>query len=374
MLRDVTKRALLEILDNSDIPYEHNKTENHLYFKDTGSEIIFRSTDKPENLRGTNLAWFGVDELTFVDQDAWDRLQARLRHPKATHLCGFGACTPRGFNWVYEKFVGPKKIYRAILAPPFENAVVVAQGTYAELARSYDPRFYKQEVLGEYLAVFSGQCYHCFDRSIHVKPLKYNSQYPIRWALDFNVDRMSSVICQIIPGNAMTPRRIEVLDEIVLGDNSHTQDACSAMKLKLEAMRRGFTQIPAIVYGDASGTSRQHAGPSDWEAIRSEFRSYPHALLTFNLEESNPLVRDRVNTVNGLLKNSSDEIRVHIDPKCEELAIDFEQVAWKVGANEVETGEIQQTKARSHISDAFGYLCCTEFPIDEARTGPRSHW
>lgn len=369
MLRDIAIRALIEILENSEIPYEHTKQDKHFYLPDCGSEIIYRSTDNPESLRGTNLAWFGIDELTYVAQEAFERLQARLRHPKAKHLGGCGVCTPRGFNWVYEKFVGPKKIYNAILAPPFENAVVVAQGTYAELARSYDRKFYAQEVLGEYLAVFAGQCYHSFERKVHVEPLAYDQRYPLCWALDFNVDRMSSVLAQILPQTPMKPRRIVVLDEIVLGDNSHTQDACSAMKIKIKELCRG-QQIPVVVYGDASGANKAHAGPSDWEAVRSEFRSFQYAVLSFNLEKANPRVGDRVNTVNGLLRNNRGEQRIAMDPKCQELAIDFEQVAWKVGANDVETGEIQQTKTRSHISDAIGYMCCTEFPINQIQTGP----
>ncbi len=34
--------------------------------KDTGSRIYFRAVDDFERLRGTNLAWFGLDELTYT--------------------------------------------------------------------------------------------------------------------------------------------------------------------------------------------------------------------------------------------------------------------------------------------------------------------
>src|SRR5437868_11850802 len=117
MLRDVTQRAIFEVLEQNQIRYERHKQENLLTLTDTGSEIIFRSLDNPERLRGTNLAWFGIDELTYCKQDAWLRLEARLRHPLAKEACGFAVWTPAGFDWVYDRFISPDALagYQAIL-------------------------------------------------------------------------------------------------------------------------------------------------------------------------------------------------------------------------------------------------------------------
>ncbi len=54
--------------------------------RDTGSRILFRPVDEFERLRGTNLAWFGLDELTYTQEEAWLRLEGRLRDPQATRL------------------------------------------------------------------------------------------------------------------------------------------------------------------------------------------------------------------------------------------------------------------------------------------------
>ena len=105
MLRDATQATLFEILDSNRIPYEHNKAENTLRMKDTGSRIVFRPVDEFERLRGTNLAWFGLDELTYTPEAAWLRLEGRLRDPKAQRLCGFAVWTPKGYDWVFRKFV-----------------------------------------------------------------------------------------------------------------------------------------------------------------------------------------------------------------------------------------------------------------------------
>ena len=113
--------------------------------KDTRSRILFRAVDEFERLRGTNLAWFGLDELTYTQEEAWLRLEGRLRDPKAQRLCGFAVWTPKGYDWVYRKFVAePVSGYATIMAKPFENRYLLEQDPdfYERLKDSYDEKFY----------------------------------------------------------------------------------------------------------------------------------------------------------------------------------------------------------------------------------------
>src|SRR6476469_815931 len=128
MLREATMATLLEILDGNRIRYEHNKAENTLVLPDAGSRIVFRPVDDYERLRGTNLAWFGLDELTYCCEEAWLRLEARLRDPKANYLCGFAVWTPKAYDGVYRKFIlHPAPGHKAVLAKPRENRFVLAK-------------------------------------------------------------------------------------------------------------------------------------------------------------------------------------------------------------------------------------------------------
>ncbi|HEX6818439.1 MAG TPA: hypothetical protein VF120_08695 [Ktedonobacterales bacterium] len=43
------------------LPYTYNKSEGHLMLAN-GSEILLRSLDEPDRVRGLNLAWFWLDE------------------------------------------------------------------------------------------------------------------------------------------------------------------------------------------------------------------------------------------------------------------------------------------------------------------------
>src|ERR1700732_4510660 len=147
MLRDAIPHALFDILDSNRLRYDFFKAENVLKMKDTGSRILFRALDEFERLRGTNLSWFGLDELTYVPEAAWLRLEGRLRDPKAERLCGFAAWTPKGYDWVYQRFIAePKPGYEAIRAEPNENRFLLGKTSdfYKTLKGSYDDKFYQQ--------------------------------------------------------------------------------------------------------------------------------------------------------------------------------------------------------------------------------------
>src|ERR1700677_1727013 len=69
MLRDATQKALIEILEANKVPHVWNRAENVMVMSDSGSRILFRAVEEFERLRGSNLAWFGVDELTYTQEN-----------------------------------------------------------------------------------------------------------------------------------------------------------------------------------------------------------------------------------------------------------------------------------------------------------------
>ena len=145
MLRDATLTSFLRYSSNG-IRHELNKSESVLVMKDTGSRIYFRAVDDFERLRGTNLAWFGLDELTYTAEEAWLRLEGRLRDPRASRLCGFAVWTPKGFDWVYRRFVRNVVAgYEVVLAKPFENRHVLDKvpDFYERLRESYDHEVFR---------------------------------------------------------------------------------------------------------------------------------------------------------------------------------------------------------------------------------------
>lgn len=348
MLRDATQAALFEILDSNAVPFDHNKAENTLLMKDTGSRILFRPVDEFERLRGTNLAWFGLDELTYTQEAAWLRLEGRLRDPKAHRLGGFAVWTPKGYDWVYRKFMADRVDgYEVVIATAFENRFLLDQvpDFYKRLQESYDENFYKQEVLGSYLNMTGGLVYGSFSRDQHVVELKPEAHLPLLWTLDFNVDPMSSLITQIAGG------KVRVLDEIVIRHGT-TQQACEQFLQRYPAHQAGIA-----VYGDASGFQGQTTGASDYDIVREHFLVHTNIPVRYRVPRSNPSVRERINLTNAKLRSASGEIGVLMDPKCKELIKDFEQVCFKEDSNQIDK---DRDRLRTHLSDALGYLLWQE--------------
>ncbi|MGQ9918178.1 MAG: terminase large subunit domain-containing protein [Bryobacteraceae bacterium] len=343
MLRDATQAALFEVMRQSGIPYEFNKAENQAVLLDTDSRILFRSLDEYERLRGTNLAWFGVDELTYASEEAWVRLEGRLRDPQARRLCGFGVWTPKGYDWVWERFVhNPVAGYECVQAEPFENRYLLEKvpDFYERLRHSYDEAFYAQEVLGEYLNPAQGLVYHAFDRKTNVREVEADRGLELLWALDFNVDPMSSVVVQEVEG------RVHVLDEIVLR-RAGTRDACEEF-----ARRYGGWKAGVVIYGDACAGRLQTSGRTDREVIE-EFFAERGERPVYRIPRKNPPVRERAALVNAKLRNAAGEVGLVVHPRCKELILDFERVQWAEGSSEIDK---EKDPRRTHLSDALGYL------------------
>jgi phage terminase large subunit len=362
MLRDSTQAALLETLDENEIPFEFNKGENTVTLKDSRSRILFRSMDDYERLRGTNLAWFGIDELTYTLEDAWERMEGRLRDPKAPRLCGFAAWTPKGYDWVYRRFIcNETKVsgHAAIIAAPQENRYLLEQvpDYYERLKESYDERFFAQEANGEYLSLDGSRVYSAFDRKVHVQPMGVDPNVPLLWALDFNVDPMTSIVAQFNGGI------FRVLDEIVLRHAS-TPEAVDAFTERYSMHVMGVT-----VYGDASGNSQKTSGTTDYQMVRDAFRQKGISNANYKVPESNPSVRDRITLTNGRLKSASGNIAMLVDPKCKELIQDFEQVSYKAESVHVDK---DRDRMRTHASDAVGYLLWQECR-NGVTIGPRQY-
>jgi hypothetical protein len=350
MLRDATVAALLEILERNGILHEVNRAENFLILKETRSKVLFRAVEEFERLRGSNLAWFGLDELTYAPEEAWLRLEGRLRDPKAKRLCGFAVWTPKGFDWVYERFVAsPVEGYETVLAKPFENRFLLDQipDYYDRLKSSYDERFYQQEVLGEYLSLTAGRVYQEFERERNVRETERDPAAPLLWALDFNVDPMASVVAQKgVDGS------VRVLDEIVLS-RSTTLQACEEFEARYRGHHNGV-----VVYADATGARMQTTGKSDLAVLREFFRGGGWGKVEFLIPVANPAVRERVQLMNSKLRSADGVTMLWVSPRCKELIKDFEQVQYKEGSTVIDK---ESDGRRTHVSDALGYLVWQEF-------------
>jgi hypothetical protein len=191
-------------------------------------------------------------------------------------------------------------------------------------------------------------------------------------SLDFNVNPMTAVIGQYERGNGLRMmERCDVLEEIVL-PNSNTPLMMEKLMLELQKYRRGYT-LSIEIYGDAAGTQRSPNSPkTNWQLVSEYFALDTSLHVRFVRKKANPMVQDRVNAVNSMLRAADNTVRMRIDDrKCPELVKDFKKVKYLEDSSGNSLGTLDKGDSRrTHVSDALGYAVEYLFAL-KTRAGGR---
>lgn len=100
ILPEMRSMGLLDVCE-----YHGKGSERPGIHTPSGSRIILESADnarKIQRLRGPSIAWAGIDEASSIDERAYEIVTGRLRTGNYRNL--FVSTTPKGFNWVYDRF------------------------------------------------------------------------------------------------------------------------------------------------------------------------------------------------------------------------------------------------------------------------------
>jgi len=199
---------------------------------------------------------------------------------------------------------------------------------------------YKQEYLASF-EMLSNRVYSYFDRTQNVAHTEDHGR-ELLIGMDFNVCPMTAVVaCKVAD-------QLHVIDEIELM-NSNTEEMCTEIKARYPKRR-------ITVYPDPAGNARKTSatvGQTDFSIIRK----YGFGLIA---PKKHPLVVDRINNVQSMLKNADDQRRLFIHPKCTELIRCLDGLTYKDG-----TSQPDKTLGLDHMTDALGYMVCEVFPMNK---------
>lgn len=161
MLMDATLRTYQELA--GPLWAGFNKAEMRAVLAN-GSEILFRSTDNPEHLRGPSISWWHGDEAALYTPETYPIMVGRLRQ-----FGQFGyawlTTTPKGRNFVYKEFAEGRPDHLLVQASSGDNPHLAR-----ELLRAWDDlyvgEFAAQELQGQFVA-FQGLIYPEFEQRLH---------------------------------------------------------------------------------------------------------------------------------------------------------------------------------------------------------------
>ena len=172
-----------------------------------------------------------------------------------------------------------------------------------------------------------------------------------RMYMDHNIDPMSGVVAQV-DHEAGT---IHMIDEIEMY-GSRTED------LAKEVRERYPTQ-KVVVFPDPAGSARKtNSNLTDHIVLRNNG-------FQVLAKHRHPSIRDRVNTVNSMIRSADGRNRLFIDPKCKRLIECLRKLTYSKG-----TMKPDKTSGYDHMVDAMSYMVDYLFAIEplKVETQPKT--
>lgn len=161
MLMDATLRTFLEMYEGCCAFIKSDM----LATLPGGHTVLFRSADRPDRLRGPNLAYWWGDEAALYHPQVWRIMIGRLRAVRDAQA--WLTTTPRGRNWLYDVFVARRNPNCALWSYETAANPHLPKEYVADLYASYDAETAAQELRACFTS-YSGLVYPEFERAQHV--------------------------------------------------------------------------------------------------------------------------------------------------------------------------------------------------------------
>lgn len=357
MLEDATIQTFREVCGSFFRPENFNKSDNYCRL-DNGSEIMFRSTDDPDKLRGPNLGLFWLDEAAMMPPVVWDLMIGRLRqHPGR----GIVTTTPRGKNWLYKLFKiknADNPDYHLTQCSSASN-IFLPDYFIDALKAQYSGHWLKQELEGEFVEFIEAQAYEDFKSPVNVLSHEdieiedlYDPRLPLILACDFNNHIMAWPVIQVVKDQPY------VITEIYQEGEASIPKMVRKFRSMFPAHAAGLR-----IYGDANATFGSAGGATLLEILEQQFAGYRSEPEIY-IPRKNPKVIDRVHAVNQVLRGANLWQPLLIHHSAERLIEDFQRVQWKENGKDLEKIEDRKDDRSllTHASDAFGYWVMVDMP------------
>jgi hypothetical protein len=313
-----------------------------------GTQIVTRTLDNYEAIRGIEIDWAGLDETRDTAREAFDVVMGRMRGKIGPHRMRV-VTSPAGFNWLHAVFVeevdadnerpenekkGLARQREYFNASIYDNRQNLPEGYIESLEAQYDEVFALQELHGKWVSVGSGRAY-IFERAAHTfRSGYYEAHDSLYLTCDFNTGGESPQ-CWIVAQHDRDGI-LRAIDEIVLkspGPGMSITETAARVFLDRYGKHQGFVEV----FGDYYGSSRAtNAALTDYQLIARILRPTFGTRLAMrvraddpNSEGGNPRVILRVSQVNALFRNVHGESRCAISDRCVTLIRDFDGVTWK---------------------------------------------
>ena len=366
LVRDTTLSSYFEHLEIFGVrngkDYFYNRSEQKLELKN-GSRVLFRHFDEPNKLKSLNLGFVEIEEMSDIPFETFKMLLGRMRQTVLPSWKGFkyrlfGHTNPENRKgWIYKTFITSKRPnFRLIQAASTEN-IHLPKAFLENMKNLYDENYYKMNVLGQFDSSSNNLVVKNFGDE-NLKELCYRRDLPLHITCDFNVDPMCWILAY------KDAERAYFFDEIVL-ENATTVQTCEEF-----AKRYGDHRGRIIINGDASGDNRSCVSEyTNYVLMKRCFSNLGFRQVDIEIRPFNPPIKNRISAFNCLVKSQNGTRRLFIDPRCEKLLYNIENLKYREGSSILDLPGYQkirqqpETKFLGHPFDAASYLVEYYFPV-----------
>jgi PBSX family phage terminase large subunit len=322
MLQDATIRTYRKI--NEELIASYNKTDSNIVLKN-GAEILFRSSDDPDKLRGPNINWAWMDEAGLSKKGTWEIVIGRLRADGQAGPC-WVTTTPKGKNWLYDMHKQMTVFKSATTQNPYLSKEFVKS-----LLDSYTGEFLRQEVYGEF-ARFEGLVYPDFNEDVHVK--KRDPKGFIYWGLAIDEGYTNPAVILLIG-----------------------VDSDGRKHIHQEFYERGKLQSDVVAMAQEMAAGKnvtEVAVDSSAAGLIADLRN-----VGLPAVPQKGRILDGIHVVQEHLKIQGDgKPYLTVDPSCVNTINEFQSYVWKPGKDE-------PVKEMDHAMDAARYYLAGNLPDDD---------
>lgn len=320
MLRDATLRTF-QLVAGDAIKAFH-KSEMLATLRG-GMEVMFRSADNPDRLRGPNISWLWIDEAGLCPEGTWEVAIGRLREGGRAGPAWVTG-TPKGrHTWLYRTLPQMTLFRAATKDNPHLDPQFVAS-----LEASYSGAFARQELLGEFVS-FEGLVYDEFQRDRHITSTDGPWQRVLA-GMDEGYTNPAVILVIGLDGDS----RAHVLSEFY-------------QRRTLQADVVGEAQRLCHVHGIETFIADPSAA-----GLIAEMRS-----AGLPVREADNAVFAGIQHVKGMLAVAGDgRPRLTVDPSCVQTIAEMESYVWKDGKAGARD---EPEKVNDHAMDALRYALYT---------------
>ena len=162
------QKELMQAIGASGLVKNCNYSDNYIRLKN-GSEILFRSAEKYDNIRGLTVDYGILDEAAFMKQDAWKEAIRPVFMVKGKKVLFIS--TPKGKNWFHELFQLAKSPdysnYQAYTGSSYDTPYIDLE-EIEDAKRTLPPNVFQQEYLAKFIDS-GGEVFSSLDKNLFAR-------------------------------------------------------------------------------------------------------------------------------------------------------------------------------------------------------------